>query len=183
MFTGNKEEIKDLYDKLKSLDEKTLLKKDFGKRYLGCVVKLFGGKLKDIDCRGDFDDLELLDENSLQLHTQTAWGNMPEVWDIVIEKYESITYYFYAEECGTCYYATNDYEGKYFPERFIVDQFEEGNEYFENEKDLYDYIASVTGKPVANEEEMDAAIEVYNSDNEENEIYVHEISITKKTSK
>lgn len=177
MFEGNKEEIKDLYGKLKSLEEmeKPLAESDFGKSWLGCVVSLFGGDCKNINCRGNFMNLELPDENTIQLHTETAWGDMPEVWDFVLESYKSISYYFYAEETGACYYATNDSEGKYFPERFIVDQSEEGAEYFENEADLFDHIASITKKVVNSKEEMNTAIEIYNTEHENDRIYVNEI--------
>lgn len=182
VFEGNKEEIKDLYDKLKSLEEmeKPSVENGFGKRWLGCVVSLFGGKWEEINCRGDFMDLEVPDDNTIQLSTQTAWGDMPEVWDFVLENYKSITYYFYAEETGVCYYATNDSEGKYFPERFIVEQFSEQTEYFDNETDLFTHIASVVRKTIANQEEMSIAIEIYNTENEADNIYVNEISISKR---
>jgi hypothetical protein len=177
MFEGNKEEIKDLYEKLKSLEEmeKPLLESNFGKSWLGYVVCLFGGDWVKINCRGSFMNLELLDENTIQLHTETAWGDMPEVWDFVLKNYQSITYYFYAEETGVCYYATNDSEGKYFPERFVVEQFEEGTEYFENETDMFSYIASVTGKTITNREDMNVAIEMFNSEHENDKIYENEI--------
>jgi hypothetical protein len=179
MLEGNKEEIKDLYDKLKSLEEmeKPLVENDFGKNWLGCVVALFGGDWEKINCRGSFGFLELLDKNTIQIQTETAWKDIPEVWDFVLGNYESIAYYFRTEEPGVGYYVTNDSKGKYFPERFIVDQFDEATEYFEDERDLFDYIASITGKPVANTEEMNAVIESYNSENEDNEIYVNKISI------
>jgi hypothetical protein len=177
MFEGSKEEIKDLYDKLKSLEEmeKPLTENDFGKRWLGCVVTLLGGNWKEIDCRGDFMNLELLDDNTIQLDTETAWGDMPEVWDFVLKNYESIDYYFYAEESGTCYYATNDSEGKYFPERFIVNQSEVSTEYLDNETELFEHIASISGKVVANKKEMNTAIATFNSEHEDNMIYIDEI--------
>ena len=180
VFEGNKKEIKDLYNKLKSLEEmeKPLVENGFGTKWLGCLVNLFGGNWEEINCRGDFMDLELLDDNTIQLHTETAWGDMPEVWDLVLKNYESITYYFYAEEPGVCYYATNDCEGKYFPERFIIDRFEEGSEYFENETDLFAHITSIIGEIITNQEEMKAAMELYNSGNEDNEIYVYQISFS-----
>lgn len=182
MFEGNKEEIKDLYDKLKSLEEmdKPLVESGFGKRWLGCVISLFGGNWKEVSCRGYFTSLELLDNNTIQLHTETAWEDMPEVWDFVLENYESITYYFYTEETGICYYATNDFEGKYFPERFIVDRFKEGTEYFENEADLFAHIASIVEKTIGSQKEMDAVVESYNSKNEDNRLSVNEISLSEK---
>jgi hypothetical protein len=180
MFEGNKEDIKGLYDKLRSLEEmeKPLLENGFGKRWLGCVAGLFGGNWEEINCRGDFMNLELLDDNTIQLYTETAWGDMPEVWDFVLKNYQSVTYYFYAEETGVCYYATNDFEGKYFPERFIVEQSGEGTEYFENETDMFSYIASVTGKTITDREDMDTAIEMFNSEHEDDMIYVNEVEVS-----
>jgi len=182
VFEGNREEIKDLYDKLKSLEEmeKPLVESGFGKKWLGCVISLFGGNWEEIGCRGDFMDLELPDDNTIQFHTETAWGDLPEVWDLVLRNYASVTYYFYAEETSVCYYATNDCEGKYFPERFIVDQIKEGTECFENETDMFSYITSVTGKVITRREDMDAVIETYNRENEENIISVNEISFQDK---
>jgi hypothetical protein len=182
VFEGNKEEIKELYDKLKSLEEmeKPLVENDFGKRWLGCVINLFGGDWNEINCRGNFMNLELPGEDMIHLQTETAWGDMPEVWDFVLGNYESVTYYFYTEESGNCYYATNDTEGKYFPERFIVDRFDEDTEYFEDEAGLFAYIASVTGKAITGREEMDAAIEAYNAENEGNMINMNEISLLGK---
>jgi hypothetical protein len=181
-FEGSAREIKDLYNKLKSLEEmeKPLIKNDFGKNWLGCVVNLFGGRLEKRNCRGSFYDLKLLDDNTIHLHTETAWANMPEVWGLVLGNYESIVDYFYTEEVGECYYATNDVEGKYFPERFVVDQIGEPAEFFENKEGLYGYVSLITESHVSNKEEMDTAIESYNSENEDNEIYIKEILVLSK---
>jgi hypothetical protein len=182
VFKGSKEEIKDLHDKLKSLGEMEtpLTENGFGNNWLGCVVTLFGGDWNTIACRGDFSDLGLLNENAMQLYTETAWGDLPEVWDFVLEQYPSVSYYYQAQECGNAYYATNDEEGKYFPDRYIVDQWEEGTEYYSNVKDLFRDIATRTGRTVTNKKELVEAIVMYNSDNGDNEIYVNEYSIIKR---
>ena len=44
------------------------------------------------------------------------------VWEWVRKTYPSLRWYFRAEECGCTYYVTNDRKGKYFPERFLIDE-------------------------------------------------------------
>ncbi|GAB6013316.1 hypothetical protein [Viscerimonas tarda] len=176
---GDKEEIADLMQKLESLEKQDvpLVENGFGKNFLGNVVALFGGDRKKINCRGEFMNLERTSEATLQFNTETAWGDMPEVWDSVCGKYKSLKYYFLAEETGNGYYATNDAEGKYFPDRFIIDQWETGSEYCETEQSLFAGVGKRTGTAVTGREEMQSAIDSYNAQNEENEIYVHEIEI------
>ncbi len=179
VFEGNKEEIADMYGKMQSLSkmEQSLKENDFDKSWLGNVVSLYGGDWKKIPCRGDFFNLDKNDDTSLQFTTETAWGDMDDVWKFVCGQYESIVYYFSAEEPGTGYYATNDAEGKYFPERYIVEQLEKDTEYYENEQGLFSVISERTGNPVTNKEEMEKAVEEYNTQNEGNEIYINEFSI------
>lgn len=176
VFEGKEEEIADLHKKLRSLQElpAPLVENDFGELWLGCVVTLFGGDWNTIDCRGDIEDLEEPNGTTLSLITSTAWGDMPEVWDFVLRQYPSIKYYFCAEESGNCYYATNDKEGKYFPDRFIVEQYDTETEYYSNETDLFADIASRTLTSISTRAEMDDAISKYNAGHREEEICVSE---------
>ena len=179
VFEGEKEEIQDLYNKLISLEEmkEPLAKSDFGKRWLGCVVTLFGGNRKEIKCRGYFAELEKTSDITISFYTETAWVDMPEVWELVLSHYENIKCYFYAEEPGNAYYATNDAERKYFSTRFIVEQSEEDTEYYDDEPDLFSNIASRTGENVMNREEMNKVLERYNEAHSDNEIFVNEYSV------
>jgi hypothetical protein len=180
VLEGEKDEIQDLYDKLMSLEkmEKPLAESDFGKNWLGCVVTLFGGDWEKVECRGDFSCLEKTSDTTISFNTETAWGDMPEVWKLVLSHYKSIKCYFCAEESGNCYYATNDVDGVHFPTRFIVEQWEEDTEYHDDESDLFSDIASRTSEIVTNREEMDKAIEQYNEANPDNEIFVNEYNVT-----
>lgn len=180
IFEGKKEEIADLYKKLQSLTElpKPLVENDFGKLWLGCVVTLFGGDWNVINCRGDIDNLDEPEETTLRLSTSTAWGDMPEVWDFVLKQYPSIKYYFCAEESGNCYYATNDKEGIYFTDRFIVEQEDIDTEYYTTESELFADIADRTSTPIASRAEMDEALTQYNLIHEEQEISVYEYDVT-----
>jgi hypothetical protein len=88
-----------------------------------------------------------------------------------------VLYYFAAEESGCCYYATNDKAGKYFPEKFLVEQWNGESGYYESESALFKDISMRTGMEVNNKEEMGKAIETYNAKNEDNKIYVREFEI------
>jgi hypothetical protein len=124
VIKGNKKEIADLMLKLESLEkrETSLVENDCGKNWLGNVIALFGGDWNEMACRGGFMNMEKPDDTTLRFDTETAWVDMPGVWDFVCEQYRSLRYYFMAEESGVCYYATNDREGKYFSKPFWVEQ-------------------------------------------------------------
>ncbi len=179
VFEGNKEEIADLYQKLQSLDQRQtpLVENGFGKLWLGCVVTLWGGDWEKFYCRGEIDFLELTTETTISLATMTAWGDMPEVWDFVLKKYPSVIYYFTTDEPGMCYYATNDKEGKYYPDRFIVEDYEDETGYYDCLEAAMGDVAEIVGKPIANRAEMDVAIEEYNNSHPDNPLYVNEIKV------
>lgn len=179
VFEGKKEEIADLHKKLQSLTElpKSLVENGYGKLWLGCVVTLFGGDWNAINCRGDIDNLDKPEETTLRLTTSTAWGEIPEVWDFVLKQYPSIRYYFCAKESGCCYYATNDKKGKFFSDRFIVEQNDVGIEYHTTEFELFADIASRISTPISSSVEMEAAITQYNLAHGECEINVYEYTV------
>ena len=58
---GDKQEIHDLYNKMKSLEdaEKSLVENDFGKTWLGNLVTILGGDWKAIRCKGCFSELHI----------------------------------------------------------------------------------------------------------------------------
>lgn len=125
VFRGNENEIKDLYDKLKSFTSKERISNSFGNFWLGNIVNGFGFDYNEIPCRGRIDyfpELEETDPDRLEFSTWTAWEPMTEMWDKIIEKYyPSITYVLIVEECGVGIYINTDLEGEDFPIRFSVD--------------------------------------------------------------
>jgi hypothetical protein len=179
VFEGKKEEIADLHKKLQSLTElpTPLVENDFGKLWLGCVVTLFGGDWNVINCHGNIDSLNEPKETILSLTTSTAWSDIPEVWDFVLKQYPSVKYYFCAEESGNCYYSTNDKEGKFFSDRFIVEQDDADTEYYSDESELFEDIASRTFTSITSRAKMDDAIIQYNAAHKEKEIYVNEYTV------
>ena|GEM_PF-6433852 len=53
---------------------------------------------------------------------ETAWGPLPEVWDLMAEKY-NLSYVYCSEECGCAVYVNTDSEGRFFSDRYILDYF------------------------------------------------------------
>ncbi len=180
-FTGNREEITDLYEKLNSLKEakESSIKNDFGTTFLGNVVHLFGGDYQEIYCRGYFHYIDL-HLNYISLSTETAWREMNEVWEFVRSKYKTIRYYYYAEEQGCDYYVTNDVEGNYFPTRFIIMSPGKETIYTNTLKEVLEKVSEQIEKTLTSKEELLQAIEIFNNTCGEDEcIYFNEIEVVK----
>ncbi|MBX3238960.1 MAG: hypothetical protein KIT80_09280 [Chitinophagaceae bacterium] len=169
IIEGDPGEINDLEEKLRGLQEGnvSLAENAFGKTWLGNVVKLYGGDPDEIACRGNFEEWQRINDNTLELETSTAWVEMRETWDFVCRQYSSLRYYFRAEEPGGEYFVTNDADRKYFRDRFFMDQPEEGTLYFETEKALFAEVSGRTGTDISNWEELRAAIKKYNEADED----------------
>lgn len=179
VITGDESEISDLFEKLSSLpNREDVTENDFGKFWLGNVIALFGGDYQKIRCRGNMNNLERMSPTEISFNTETAWGDMPTVWDFVLSRYPSLKYYYYAEECGCCYYATNDKEGKYFHDRYIVEQWENpGREKFQTLEEALEEVSKRIGQPISSWDELTAKIKAYNEANEDNRIYVNKIAV------
>ena len=72
-------------------------------------------------------------------------------------------------------FATNDIDGKYFPERYLVDAYVKDAdfyEYFETKEQMKDFVSSLIGKEDFTNEDIEAWNEEHEDDN--SYIYVHE---------
>ena len=180
VIEGKKEEVKDLYQKLNSLlkMEKSLLDNGYGKNWLGNIVGLFGGDTEKNPCRGEYNNLEMDEEGTLiYLNTETAWNDMPEVFDLVISKYDTLSYYYRTEEGGVGYYATNDVEGKHFPERYIVDTDLNGTMYFKETEDVFEHFEEITSVAVSCMEELEEKAHKYNNNGDGKFFNIYNIEI------
>lgn len=87
----------------------------------------------------------------------SVWSELGEWRKFIKSKYPNIYIVYSSEESGNVYYVTNDVEGDYFPERYILD-FTEGIEYFNTLEAAAEYVKNLTGKDVKTEEEIEAAL-------------------------
>ena len=141
-------QVKDLNDKIESLNqmEEPLVENGFGKLWMGCLVNLLGGDCNKIYCRGEIIDYNLTDDH-VCIACETAWGEMPEFRHFLEQQYPGSKVYYQVEECGKEIYATNDSEGLYFPDRYMLDYFD-GMEHFTTLEDAAEYIGNIIEKEV-----------------------------------
>ena len=176
--TGDAKEVCDLYEKMRSLEEReeSLVENGFGKTWLGNLVTLLGGDWNTIYCRGDWTSLEKdSDDSAVRFDTETAWSDPNEVIDFLQEKYPNLEFYFIAEEPGMNYYATNDTAGEFFPYRYSVIPYDSGEEYqYEEgeEREFFDEIANITGQQINSLEEVEEAVREYNEAHDGEELYI-----------
>lgn len=77
------------------------------------------------DCRGTIDKIRLSTAENNDKHivvsTGTAWTPKIQMWRAIVNSYsKNCRVFFYAEECGTDIYMTNDVDYKYFPEDYSI---------------------------------------------------------------
>ena len=176
VVTGDKNEVRDLYEKMRSLEEreKPLVKNGFGVTWLGNLVTLLGRSWEEVYCRGEWSELTVdIDNDELRFCTMTAWAELRQLRHFLQEKYPSLTFYFRSEEPGMCIFQTNDKEGIYFPERYKVEHWDEESENCMDEKEVFDTVSDITGTTVQNLEELNKAIDTYNEVHEYEPIYIY----------
>ena len=82
--------------------------------------------IETINSRCFFVSCELL-EDHIRVEMETAWEPLPEVWDLMAEKYE-LSYVYIAEESGNEVYVNTDATGRFFTTRYMASFY---NAYYE----------------------------------------------------
>ena len=178
---GSKKDLKRLYkliDGFMTGKEKPFWE-DSAENWLGNVIKALGAteeQMKNNYLRGFIETYEL-DGDVLRIAAEEAWGTT-DFRHILKKLMPELTIYYIVEEPGFEVYATNDADRKYFTERFNVDACVDGHdywEYFQEEKETMDYVASLLKKDNITE----ADITQWNMEHEEEGdfIHVHEFEI------
>ena len=195
----NQEELQDLHEKLTTLqrlsEEHRLACREAQKNdlpipeppsqivdsgfnfFLGTVVKAFGGNWEKMNCRGGIESVKELHDGIFELDTETAWGEMNEVWDLVMSHYETLSYYYLAEEPGNLHFVTNDIDEEYFPENYyIYDSVLSQTEYAHCDEDLLEYMAkTLEVEKIDSLKELDKLLEEFDENNPDECLYYHEI--------
>lgn len=182
VIEGDASEIKNLYELMKELQErkKPLVENGFGTAWLGCLVVALGKDWRNIDCRGHWYSLAMEDD-TLRFDTETAWAPCEETLNLVCEKFPSLSYYYRTEEPGMCIYETNDSDGKYFPDRYVVDlctvDEEYLCEYFSDLKSLFEWLTRIAGKPIQSEQDVKEMEEEWEKENPNSFCNINEFTV------
>lgn len=169
VIEGDVQEVKNLYELMKGLEEreKPSVENGFGTSWLGCLVDALGSDWDKVRCRGDWSNLEM-DGDTLKFTTETAWAPCNETFDLVCDKFPSLTYYYQSEEPGMVIYETNDRCGKYFTDKYVVDMCTPDKEYyceyFRDEASMYKWFEEVFEQPVKSKKDVEEITADWNDD-------------------
>lgn len=175
---GSESDLKKVYDVIDNFvtgKSKPVLE-DASKEWEGNIVKALGAsdeQLKESYLRGFIEEYEL-DGDVIRINAEEAWG-ATDFRHILGKLMPELIIYYIVEEAGCDVFATNDIDGKYFPEQYLVDAYVKDAdyyEYFETKGQMKDFVSSLIGK----EDFTDEDIEAWNEEHEDDDsyIYVHE---------
>ena len=116
-----------------------------------------------------------ISDGVLYFDAEEAWGATD--FNEVLEENLHVKVYYCTEEPGCEVYETNDMEGKYFTDRYVVDACIHDdwiNEYFQDKESAMKYIKVITGGRVTSEKELDKFNDMQEGDDF---INLHEFNI------
>lgn len=178
---GSKEDLEKVYnviDEFMSERRKPVVV-DASNEWEGNIIRALGAtdeQMKNNYLRGFIEEYEM-DGDIIRIEAEEAWGTT-DFRHVLAQLMPELTIYYIVEEPGCEVYATNDVDGKYFPERFYVDAYVNGDyqsEYFETEEQAMTYVANLLGKKEVSKNELENWNECHEED--DNFIYIHEFEI------
>lgn len=120
-------------------------------------------------------------DNVLRFNTVTAWAPCFATFDFICRKFPSIHCYYQAEEPNFAYYGTNDNEGKYFPDRYIVRLYTPKGEYydatFSELPKLLEWLEEKCGQSLKSKEDVANMLEQWHTDSDEAFCWVDEYEL------
>ena len=172
--TGDTEELQNLYERMKRLQEmkEPLKPNGFGTTWLGNLVEDLGVDFNQVQCRGSWDGL-YLDDDILNFTTETAWYRCTEVEDLIKEKYPSIDIAFRCEEPGMCIYEKNN--NVFFPEDYIVD-IEDDDTHYLMEDEALQVLSDFFGIDFKDMDEAMVLVQE-NNDNDDGRVWVNKYEL------
>ena len=149
-IVGDKKELRALHRVLQYMERRKtpVVKTGWGKMWLGCMVTKLGGSPADMDCRGVILDFDYDSEDGvLTIDQETAWCEKTELRAFLEERFPSVTVYYKEEEPQMEGFYIKDPTGKYFPERYFLDSYEE-QVYFNSIEECAAHVSEIVGYEV-----------------------------------
>ena len=157
VIEGSENELQDLYQKITDVANGNITKIDnTDNAWVGYLVQLLGEDPDSVYCRGWIYDHKY-DETKgcIRLSVESAWEELNEVRDVICEHYPSVSICMISEEPGNSVYETNDAEGKYFAERYVLTGEYESN-YFTTIDELKKAVSEITKTPIEKLSDFDS---------------------------
>lgn len=178
---GSKENLEKVYNVIDEFmsERRKPIEVNTSSEWEGNIIRALGAtdeQMKNNYLRGFIEEYEM-DGDIIRIEAEEAWGTT-DFRQVLAQLMPELTIYYIVEEPGCEVYATNDADGKYFPERFYVDAYVNGDyqsEYFETEEQAMTYVANLLGKKEVSKNELENWNECHEEDN--NFIYIHEFEI------
>lgn len=178
---GSKENLKKVYNVIDEFmsERRKPVEVNASSEWEGNIIRALGAtdeQMKNNYLRGFIEEYEM-DGDIIRIEAEEAWGTTDFRY-VLAQLMPELTIYYIVEEPGCEVYATNDAEGKYFPERFYVDAYVNGDyqsEYFDTEEQAMTYVANLLGKQEVSKNELENWNECHEED--DNFIYIHEFEI------
>lgn len=178
---GSKEDLEKVYNVIDEFmsERRKPVQVDASNEWEGNIIRALGAtdeQMKNNYLRGFIEEYEM-DGDIIRIEAEEAWGTT-DFRQVLAQLMPELTIYYIVEEPGCEVYATNDADGKYFPERFYVDAYVNGDyqsEYFETEEQAMTYVANLLGKKEVSKNELENWNECHEED--DNFIYIHEFEI------
>lgn len=179
---GDPKEVRALHKVLKYIGRRktAIIRNSYSKFWLGNLVAKLGGKWEDYFCRGEIIDYSL-NGDILEITQCTAWCEQEGVRRIIQEKFPSIKVYYREEEPGCDVYYTNDTTGCFFPETYLLDNYDEPL-YFKTIEEAAECVSEIVGCTVeatidAIQEALEKYVEQKESEGEEVFYSLHEFQV------
>lgn len=169
---GKEEDLKQIYNLFKEFEnkERAVMEEGASEDWEGNIILALGEDIGENYLRGFIQVCELCD-GIMKIEAEEAWGTT-DFRHLLERHFEDMKVYYIVEEEGCEVFATNDDEGRYFPERFLVNSCIDGDnawEYFETEKEALSYIAGLLGREFITAGELEA----WQKDHEGGDDYIH----------
>jgi hypothetical protein len=171
---------------VKSIFDKTLARKTpvadnaYGQGWLGNLLDTFGEPWKAYPCRGNFSEARLDEQGHFHFVTETAWSRCDCVEQVIKKYFPKVNIYFREEELGNGIFQTNDEQGEFFPEQYIIDSSNDGVKFYTQAKAI-ETISQLAGKPIGTLKEAKAWTNQHNATVDElkgdNYVYIHRAEI------
>ena len=136
-FTGDSAELSKLYDLMKGVETQHV---DGYGTWFSYLLEAMGENPDDIFCRGYWMNLNF-DGLTLTFTTETAHQLVHQITHLLTRRFPGTEYFYFSDICD---YQTNDRQGRFYPQRFVLNY--DYVDYFNDEQSLLLRVSELTGQ-------------------------------------